>query len=90
MSAPVLEGLQQELPATTFDTRLKETEGLRCDGDVLVVRVPSADTVAWLEQRMYQTILRALRACSGPRCDVRFEASEGTVCPVHGSSGSGG
>ena len=45
--------LQQELPATTFDTRLKETEGLRCPGAVLVVRVPSADTVAWLEQRMY-------------------------------------
>ena len=39
-------------------TWLKETEGLRCDGDNLVVQVPSAFTVAWLEQRMYQTILR--------------------------------
>lgn len=90
MSAPVLEGLQQELPATTFDTRLKETEGLRCDGDVLVVRVPSADTVAWLEQRLYRTILKSLQACSGPMWDVRVEASEAPVCPVHGCSGPAG
>ena len=81
-----MEVLAEKLPGTTFDTWLKDTEGLRCDGDNLVVRVPSVFAVSWLEQRMYQTILRALRGCSGNQWDVRFEASEAVVCPVHGLS----
>ncbi|MCY4364807.1 MAG: hypothetical protein OXE17_01060 [Chloroflexi bacterium] len=87
MWEPVLESLANELPRTTFDTWLKDTTGLRFEGNELVVRVPSVFTVAWLEQRMYQSILRALRACSGDQWDVRFEASEAVVCPVHGTSG---
>ena len=86
MWAPVLESLAKESPRTTFDTWLKDTAGLRFEGHELVVRVPSVFTVAWLEQRMYQTILRAMRACSGDQWDVRFEASEAVVCPVHGTS----
>ena len=86
MWAPALEVLAEKLPGATFDTWLKDTEGLRCDGDNLVVRVPSVFAVSWLEQRMYQTILRALRGCSGNQWDVRFEASEAVVCPVHGLS----
>ena len=87
MWAPVLESLAKELPRTTFDTWLKDTAGLRFEGHELVVRVPSVFTVAWLEQRMYQTILRAVRGLFGPGWDVRFEASAGPVCPVHGGSG---
>ena len=90
MWAPALEVLAEKLPGTTFDTWLKDTEGLRCDGDNLVVRVSSVFAVSWLEQRMYQTILRALRGCSGNQWDVRFEASEAVVCPVHGTSGPRG
>ena len=90
MWEPVLESLAKELPRTTFDTWLKETEGLRCDGDVVVVRVPSVFTIAWLEQRMYQTMLRALRGVAGDQWDVRFEASESMVCPLHGASGPAG
>ena len=55
------------------------------DSDCLVVvRVPSVFAVSWLEQRMYQTILRALRGCSGNQWNVWFEASEAVVCLVHG------
>ena len=64
-----------ELPRTTFDTWLKETEGLSFDGTDLLVQVPSVFTIAWLEQRMYQTILRALRQASGDLLDVRFLVS---------------
>ncbi len=64
-----------ELPRTTFDTWLKETEGLSFDGMDLLVQVPSVFTIAWLEQRMYQTILRALRQASGDLLDVRFQVS---------------
>ena len=87
MWTPALEVLAEELPRTTFGTWLKDTEGVRCEGDNLVVKVPSVFTIAWLEQRMYQTILRAVRGLFGPGWDVRFEASAGPVCPVHGGSG---
>ena len=87
MWAGTLEILREALPGPTFDTWLKETVGLRCDEQLLVVRVPSVYTVTWLEQRMYQTILRALRDCSGARWDVRFAVSETPVCPRHGRSG---
>ena len=64
-----------ELPRTTFDTWLKETEGISFDGMDLLVQVPSVFTIAWLEQRMYQTILRAVRQASGALLDVRFQVS---------------
>ena len=67
--------LEMELPRTTFDTWLKETEGLAFEGMDLLVQVPSVFTIAWLEQRMYQTILRALRQSSGELLDVRFQVS---------------
>ena len=67
--------LEMELPKTTFDTWLKETEGLAFNGMDLLVQVPSVFTIAWLEQRMYQTILRALRQSSGELLDVRFQVS---------------
>ncbi len=68
--------LEMELPRTTFDTWLRDTEGLAFEGPDLLVQVPSAFTIAWLEQRMYQTILRALRQSSGDMLDVRFQVSD--------------
>ena len=90
MWATALEALAEELPRTTFDTWLKDTEGVRCEGDNLVVRVASVFTIAWLEQRMYQTILRAVRASSGPGWDVRFEAGVVGPCRRHGTVGAAG
>ena len=90
MWATALEALAEELPPTTFDTWLKDTEGVRCEGDNLVVRVASVFTIAWLEQRMYQTILRAVRASSGPGWDVRFEAGVVGPCRRHGTVGAAG
>ena len=87
---PTLERLAQELPATTFETWLKDTQGVRCEGAMLVVRVPSVFTASWLEQRMYQTIFRALRTCCGDQWDVIFEVSEVPRCPAHGISAWGG
>ena len=68
--------LEMELPKPTFDTWLKDTEGLAFEGMDLLVQVPSVFTIAWLEQRMYQTILRALRQSSGELLDVRFQVSD--------------
>ena len=67
--------LEMELPRTTYDTWLKDTEGITFDGTDLLVQVSSVFSMAWLEQRMYQTILRALRHTSGDLLDVRFQVS---------------
>ena len=83
----VLGELELEIPTTTFETWLKPTEGVALDGLDLLVEVPSKFAVEWLEQRMYQTILRALRLSSGQPLDVRFQASTES-CPLHGSNSS--
>ena len=83
----VLGELELEIPPTTFETWLKPTEGVALDGLDLLVEVPSKFAVEWLEQRMYQTILRALRLSSGQPLDVRFQASTES-CPLHGSNSS--
>ena len=85
MWAAALETLAEELPRATFDTWLKATEGVFCEGEILMVKVPSVFNVSWLEQRMYQTILRAVRASSGPGWDVRFEAGVVGPCRRHGT-----
>ena len=65
--------LELEVPRATFDTWLKQTEGIAFDGLDLLVEVPSVFAVEWLEQRMYQTILRTLRRVAGQPFDVRFQ-----------------
>ena len=90
MWSTALEHLAEELPRITFDSWLKESEGVRCNGKELVVKVPTTHAVSWLEQRMYQTILRAVRGSSGPGWDVRFEAGLVGPCRRHGTVPSAG
>ena len=83
--AATLGELELELPDTIFDTWLKGTKGMVFEEMDLVVKVPSVSTIAWLEQRMYQTILRALRQSSGTLLDIRFTAGpDRWTCPLHG------
>ena len=83
-----LEKLELELPSATFESWLKQTEGIGFNGTDLLVEVPNVFTITWLEQRLYQAILRALRQSSGQRLDVRFRAAA-TPCPLHGDHGAG-
>ena len=88
--ASALEELAGELPATTFDTWLKDTEGVCCQGEILVVKVASVFTIDWLEQRMYQTVLRVVRGLLGPDWDVKFVADVAGPCARHGAGGPAG
>ena len=79
--------LEMELPRTTFEPWLKETKGLGFEGMDLVVGVASVFNLDWLEQRLYQSILRALRQSSGELFDIRFVvAVDPRTCPVHGEN----
>ena len=70
--AATLDRLEQELPRSTFETWLRPTEGHSVQGNDLTVLVASPHNAEWLEQRLYQTILRALRQGSDQKLDVRF------------------
>ena len=70
--ANTLDLLKQELPHSTFETWLRPTEGHSLQGNDLKVLVASPHNAEWLEQRLYQTILRALRQGSDQKLDVRF------------------
>ena len=70
--AATLDLLEQELPRSTFETWLRPTEGHSVQGNDLKVLVASPHNAEWLEQRLYQTILRALRQGSEQKLDVRF------------------
>ena len=70
--ASTLDRLEQELPRATFETWLRPTEGHSVQGNDLQVLVASPHNAEWLEQRLYQTILRALRQGSDQKLDVRF------------------
>ena len=70
--AATLDRLEQELPRATFETWLRPTEGHSVQGNDLRVLVASPHNAEWLEQRLYQTILRALRQGSDQKLDVRF------------------
>ena len=70
--AATLDLLEQELPRATFETWLRPTEGHSVQGNDLTVLVASPHNAEWLEQRVYQTILRKLRQGSDQKLDVRF------------------
>ena len=70
--ANTLDLLKQELPRSTFETWLRPTEAHSLQDNDLTVLVASPHNAEWLEQRLYQTILRALRQGSDPKLDVRF------------------
>ena len=70
--AATLDLLELELPRATFETWLRPTEGHSVQGNDLKVLVASPHNAEWLEQRLYQTILRALRQGSDQKLDIRF------------------
>lgn len=75
--------LELELPRNTFDTWLKESEGIAFRDMDLLVTVPSVFVLELLEQRLYQTILRTLRQVSGCQYDVRFQVPASETPPAN-------
>lgn len=75
----VLGELQLQLPRPIFETWLKQTEGVSCDDQSLLVEVPTPFAVAWLERRMYQSIQKTLEKVSHRSLDVQFQVRNGAV-----------
>ena len=73
----VLGELQLQLPRPTFETWLKQTEGISCDGRSFVVEVPTPFAVAWLERRMYQSIQKTVEKITRQPLDIQFQVRNG-------------
>ena len=72
----VLGELQLQLPRPTFETWLKQTEGVSCDGQSFVVEVPTAFAVAWLERRMYQSIQKTVEKVAKQPLEIHFQVKD--------------
>jgi chromosomal replication initiator protein len=64
--------LQLQLAKPTYDTWIKNTDGLSYEDGVLVVGVHSAYAKDWLENRLYATIQRTVTEIAGRTSSVRF------------------
>jgi chromosomal replication initiator protein len=73
----VLGELQLQLPKPTFETWLKQTEGINYDDSRFVVEAPTPFAIAWLERRMYQTIQKTLEKVTGRLLDIQFRVKSG-------------
>ena len=75
----VLGELQLQLPRPTFETWLRQTEGVGRDDQSLVVEVPTPFAVAWLERRMYQSIQKTVEKVTQQPLDVQFRVKNGSI-----------
>lgn len=73
--------LQLQLPKPTFETWLKQTEGISYQDSRFVVEVPTTFTVAWLERRMYQSIQKTVEKVTGRPAEVQFQVKAGDGPP---------
>ena len=69
----VLGDLQLQLPRPTFETWLKQTEGVDFRDDLFVVEAPSTFAVEWLERRMYHALQKTLEKVTGRFLELRLE-----------------
>src|SRR5918992_927724 len=77
----VLGELQLQLPKPTFETWLKQTEGISYDDSRFVVEVPTPFAIAWLERRLYQAIQKTLEKVTGRLLDIQFRVKSGATEP---------
>ena len=73
----VLGELQLQLPRPTFETWLKNTDGVSYDEHQFVVEAPTPFAVAWLERRMYNAIQKTVEKVTERPLDVVFRVRQG-------------
>ena len=67
-----LEELEEQLPRPSFETWFRDTVGHRMDEDSLVVEVPSALGIAWLERRAYHSVQKTVEKVLARPIEVNF------------------
>ncbi len=70
----ILGELQLQMTRATFDTWLRGSRVISCEGDTFTVHVRHAYAVDWLQNRLLPVIKRTLRRHAGPDVEVVFSA----------------
>ena len=68
-----LRDLAHQVSRANYDTWLEGTEGIRIDGDTLVVGTRSEFVTEWLQKRLRPSIIRTLTELASRQLDVAFE-----------------
>ncbi len=74
-----LRHLAQHVSRPNFATWLEGTEGLRVEGDALIVGTRSEFVTEWLQKRLRPLIVRTITDLAGEPLDVRFEPLRAVV-----------
>ncbi len=87
----VLGDLQMRVTRPSYETWLRDTEGLSHSEGDFVIGAPNTFVAEMLEQRMYSLICQALERVTDSRVDVRFQVlpQEGGAYPADGDGANG-
>jgi chromosomal replication initiator protein len=66
--------LQLQMTRATYDTWLRGSRVIDCQGDTFVIYVQHAYAVDWLQNRLLRVVERTLRRHAGPEVEVTFTA----------------
>ena len=77
-----LRDLSSQVSRPNYDTWLDGTEGLRFEGNSLIVGTRSEFVTEWLQQRLKPSILRSLSELSGQPFDVFFQPLQPLQTPA--------
>jgi len=76
--------LQVQVSKSNFETWLKDTEGISCQGKRFVVGTPSTFAKEWLEKRLRSLVVKVLMGITGQELDVQFQVCPGQVSAHQG------
>lgn len=76
--------LQVQVSKSNFETWLKDTEGICCQGKRFVVGTPSTFAKEWLEKRLRSLVVKVLMGITGQELDVQFQVRPGQVSTHQG------
>lgn len=69
----VLGDLQLQVNPSTYETWLKDTQGVSISDNLLAVEVATPFAIEWLERRMYQSIQSTAQKIAGRPLQVQFQ-----------------
>ena len=69
----ILGDLQLQVSPATYETWLRDTEGISFADNLLAVAVPTPFAVEWLERRMYQAVHKTAHRVTGTPIEVHFQ-----------------
>lgn len=72
--------LQVQVSRSNFETWLKDTEGISCQGNRFVVAAPNTFTKEWLEKRLQSLITKVLVGITGQQLEVQFRIRSTPAC----------